>query len=252
MSAAAGSLPSPMGRYNPSVRIALTLDRDAVARETNDYVQALLRAGLRREEIVIVPPGETRDEDFDGVVLGGGCDVDPARYGQAARPDANLEVDAERDATDFALFGRAWKDRTPVLGICRGLQVVNVALGGTLVQDIPSQRPSEVPHEAPKIEKTRRDHSVQIAGGSRLHAIAGADALPVNSRHHQAIDAAAGELAVTATSPDGLVEAVEGRDGRWILAVQWHPENLVGDDASERLFAEFVGAARARARQRPS
>jgi putative glutamine amidotransferase len=238
--------------YNPSVRIALTLDRDALARETNDYVHALLRAGALPEEIVIVPPGETGGGDFDGVVLGGGGDVDPTRYGQAARPDANLEVDAERDATDFALFERAWEEETPVLGICRGLQVVNVALGGTLVQDIPSDRPSDVRHEAPSSEKTRRDHSVRIAAGSRMHTIAGASELPVNSRHHQAIDAAAGTLAVTATSPDGLAEAVEGRDGRWILAVQWHPENLVGDGASERLFAEFVAAARARARQRPS
>jgi putative glutamine amidotransferase len=185
-------------------------------------------------------------------VLGGGGDVDPARYGQAARPDAKLELDSERDATDFALFRRAWEDETPILGICRGLQVVNVALGGTLVQDIPSDRPSDVRHEAPGSEKTRLDHSVRIAAGSRLHAISGGGELPVNSRHHQAIDAAAGPLAVTATSPDGLAEAVEGRDGRWILAVQWHPENLVGDAASERLFAEFVAAARARARRQPS
>ncbi|MFN2387961.1 MAG: gamma-glutamyl-gamma-aminobutyrate hydrolase family protein [Thermoanaerobaculia bacterium] len=239
--------------YNPSVRIALTLDRDAVGREANDYVRALLRAGLRPDEIVILAPGETGDGDFDGVVLGGGGDVDPARYGQAARPDANLELDAERDATDFAIFERAWKDRTPVLGICRGLQVVNVALGGTLLQDIASDRPSEVRHEAaPGSEKSRRDHSVRIAPGSRLGAIAGARELPVNSRHHQAIDASAGALAVTATSPDGLVEAIEGRDGRWVLAVQWHPENLIGDGASERLFAEFVDAARERARQRPT
>jgi putative glutamine amidotransferase len=238
--------------YNPSVRIALTLDRDAIAREANDYVRALLRAGVRPEEIVILPPGESGGGDFDGVLLGGGGDVDPARYGQAARPEANLEVDAERDATDFAVFERAWKESAPVLGICRGLQVVNVALGGTLVQDIPSDRPSEVRHEAPAAEKTRRDHSVRIADGSRLRAIAGAGELPVNSRHHQAIDAPAGALAVTATSPDGLVEAVEGVDGRWILAVQWHPENLIGDGASERLFAEFVDAVRARARQRPA
>jgi putative glutamine amidotransferase len=228
------------------MRIALTLDRDATARETNDYVRALIHAGARPDEIVIVAPGERGEGDFDGVVLGGGCDVDPERYGQALRPEARVEVDAGRDATDFALFDRAWKEDVPLLGICRGLQVVNIALGGTLFQDIPTDRPSGVVHEAPRAEKTRLDHSVSIEPGTRLRAIAGSDSMAVNSRHHQAIDAPAPGLAVTALSPDGLVEAVEGRDGRWLVAVQWHPENLSGDGPSERLFAEFVRAARTR------
>jgi putative glutamine amidotransferase len=232
------------------VRIALTLDRDASRRETNDYVRALLQGGARPEEIVIVPPGEGADGDFDGVVLGGGCDVDPRHYGSDARPDANLELDAGRDATDFALFDRAQEEELPILGICRGLQVINVALGGTLVQDIASERPSGVVHQRSPKEKTRRDHPVAVASGSRLHAIAGGDSIQVNSRHHQAIREAAEELTVTGTAPDGVVEAVEGRDGRWLIAVQWHPENLAGDEASERLFAEFIRAARARARQR--
>lgn len=232
------------------MRIALTLDRDALARETNDYVRALLDAGLRRDEIVLMAPGETPSGDFDGVILGGGGDVDPARYGQAARPDARVDVDAGRDATDFALFDRAWESKAPILGICRGLQVINVALGGTLLQDLPTERPSDVLHEAPRAEKTRRDHPVTVAGPSRLQEIAGGDALRVNSRHHQAIDAAAGELAVTGTAPDGVIEAVEGRDGRWLVGVQWHPENLAGDGPSERLFAAFVRAARERARAR--
>lgn len=228
------------------MRIVLTLDRDASARETNDYVRALIHAGARRDEIVIVAPGERLEGDFDGVVLGGGCDVDPERYGQNLRPEAKVEVDAGRDATDFALFDRAWEEQTPLLGICRGLQVINIALGGTLLQDIPTDRPSEVVHEAPRTAKTRRDHSVSVESGTRLRSIAGAESIAVNSRHHQAIDEPAPDLAVTAVSPDGLIEAVEGRDGRWLVAVQWHPENLAGDGPSERLFAEFVRAARAR------
>jgi putative glutamine amidotransferase len=232
------------------MRIALTLDRDASARETNDYIRALIHAGARRDEIVIVAPGERAEGDFDGVVLGGGCDVDPDRYGQTLRPEARVEVDAGRDTTDFALFDLAWKEEMPVLGICRGIQVVNIALGGTLLQDIPTDRPSEVVHGAPRTEKTRRDHSVSVEAGTRLRAIAGADSIAVNSRHHQAIDAPAPDLAVTAVSPDGLIEAVEGRDGRWLVAVQWHPENLAGDEPSERLFAEFVRAVRARSENR--
>jgi putative glutamine amidotransferase len=229
------------------MRIALTLDRDASTRETNDYVRALTRAGARREEIVIVAPGERVEGEFDGIVLGGGCDVDPGRYGQSLRPDANVDVDEGRDATDFDLFDRAWKENVPLLGICRGLQVINAALGGTLLQDISTDRPSDVVHQAPKSEKTRLDHSVAVQPGTRLRAIAGSESIPVNSRHHQAIDTPAPDLAVTAVSPDGLIEAVEGRDGRWLVAVQWHPENLAGDGPSERLFADFVRAARARA-----
>ncbi len=229
------------------MRIALTLDRDASASEENDYIRALRRAGARREEIVVVPPGAPVEGDFDGVVLGGGVDVDPARYGRSLLPDAGVEVDSKRDETDFALFKRAWRSDLPILGICRGLQVVNVALGGTLVQDLPIERPSEVVHRRSEKEKTRRDHAVSVLPGTKLHAVTDAEEILVNSRHHQAIDRAAPELSVSATAPDGVIEAVEGPEGRWLLAVQWHPENLAGDGPSERLFIEFVRAARERA-----
>ena len=138
------------------MRILLTLDRDASAREENDYVGALVGAGFRRDEILILPPGASAPGAFDGVVIGGGCDVDPARYGQIARADANLELDPERDATDFALLDLALGSQAPTLAICRGLQVVNVAMGGTLVQDLPTQRPGTLAHEvAPKEKETR-------------------------------------------------------------------------------------------------
>src|SRR4030095_9508380 len=129
------------------MRIALTLDRDAPAREENDYISALIAAGVAREEIVLVAPGARVDGDFDGIVLGAGCDVDPRRYGQQPRPDARLELDADRDDTDFALFESARRNGTPTLAICRGLQVANVALGGTLIQDLPSERPGPIGHE---------------------------------------------------------------------------------------------------------
>jgi putative glutamine amidotransferase len=232
------------------VRIALTLDRDASAREENDYLGALMGAGFRRDEIVILPPGSSAIGDFDGVVIGGGCDVDPARYGQVARADANLELDADRDATDFALLDRALGARTPTLAICRGLQVVNVAMGGTLVQDLPSQRPGVLAHEIPpteKKDKKRLEHTVRVAAGTRLFDIARAAELPVNSRHHQAIEHPAPGLTVSAVAPDGVIEAVEAREP-WLLAVQWHPENLAGSDAaSGRIFDEFARAVRARA-----
>ena len=231
------------------MRIALTLDADATAREENDYVDALLAAGFRRDEIVVLPPGAPAAGEFDGIVLGGGCDVDPALYGESPRADARLELDASRDETDFALFARARRQNIPTLAICRGMQVVNVALGGTLVQDLPTQRPEALPHEVevPKPEdRRRRDHAVQISPGTRLSAVAGSAELPVNSRHHQAVARLAPGLTVSAVASDGVVEAVEG-SAPWLLAVQWHPENLAGEDAaSRRLFEEFARAVRAR------
>lgn len=236
------------------MRIALTLDRDASRSETNDYLRALVAAGFSRGEIDLLGPDDPPGREYDGIVLGGGCDVDPARYGEAERPGAKVEVDRRRDALDFALFDRARRDGTPLLAICRGLQVVNVALGGTLVQDLPTQRPSPLVHDTAAREtggrdKTRREHEVRIAPGTRLAAAFGAGSLAVNSRHHQAVARPGGGLRVTATSPDGVVEAAEAPAGEsWLVGVQWHPENLAaaGDEPSRRLFAEFAQAVRSR------
>lgn len=244
--------------YNlPTMRIALTLDRDASKSETNDYVRSLVAAGFRREEIDVLGPEDAAAEDYDGIVLGGGCDVQPARYGETLRPDASVEVDPGRDELDFLLYERARRERVPVLAICRGLQVVQVAHGGRLVQDLPTQRPSPLVHDTPKgargVDKTRREHDVAITGGTRLAGLAGASALPVNSRHHQAVAAVADDLVVSATSPDGLVEGFEAApEAPWMMGVQWHPENLAsaGDEPSRRLFAEFARAVRAHAEAR--
>ncbi len=229
------------------MRIALTLDRDTDLSETNDYLRSLVEAGVPRESIDVVTPLLPASRPFDALILGGGADVDPARYGEPVLEDGRVEVDAERDALDFRLFDEARRAGAPVLGICRGLQVVNVALGGTLVQDIPTERPSAVVHERSKAEKARRDHRVSIAAGTRLAAIAGVPEAAVNSRHHQGIARLAPGLAVSAIAPDGMPEAVEETGANWLVAVQWHPENLDGDPVSGRLFAEFLRAARDRA-----
>jgi putative glutamine amidotransferase len=225
------------------MRIALTLGSDASKNEKNDYIKALLAAGFRRAEIVVLPPGKKPEGSFDGVVLAGGLDVDPSRYGQTVKPDGNVELDSDRDATDFAVFEKARRESLPTLGICRGLQVINVAMGGTLVQDIPSERPSGVVHLVPGKENERRDHPVRVKPGTRFATIAGAAEIQVNSRHHQAIERVASGLKISAVAPDGLVEALES-DGPWLVAVQWHPENLPADPASRALFAEFARAVR--------
>jgi len=231
------------------VRIALTLDRDAVGRERNDYVTSLIGAGFRRDEIEILGPGSRPSGPLDGLVLGGGCDVEPERYGQTMIENGGVETDPERDALDFSLLAEARRDGVPVLAICRGLQVVNVALGGTLIQDVPSERPTPIAHDVPDSEKTRLEHAVSVEPGTRLSAIAPGRDVPVNSRHHQAIARPAAELVVSAVAPDGVVEAAETADGPWLVGVQWHPENLAaaGEAASRRLFSEFARAVRERA-----
>jgi putative glutamine amidotransferase len=221
----------------------LTLGHEASKSERNDYLRALLDAGLGRDEFVVLPPGSEPEGSFDGVVLGGGLDVHPARYGREVLADGSVELAQDRDTTDFAVFELARKKSLPTLGICRGMQVVNVALGGTLVQDIPTERPSEIEHLVAEKQDDRRDHMVVIKPGTRLYRIASLGQIEVNSRHHQGVDRPAPGLRVSALAPDGLVEAIES-DGPWLVAVQWHPENLLEDPASRRLFADFVRAAR--------
>ena len=130
-------------------------------------------------------------------------------------------------------------------GICRGLQVINVARGGTLVQDIPSERPSSLTHQKPPRQKTRLDHDVEVRPGTRLARIAGRPEIAVNSRHHQAIGEPAPGLRLSANAPDGLIEGIESAESEgWLVAVQWHPENLAGDPVSRNLFGEFARAVK--------
>lgn len=233
------------------MRIAVTLGRKGSPRRQagqRDYVLSLLEAGARADEIVEVRPGEFPEGSFDGLLLGGGSDVAPERYGQERLTNASLHVDEERDETEFPLLASALRDGAPVLGVCRGLQVVNVGLGGTLIQDLPSQSPSEVPHDDPGDDRSNRIHPVLLDPASRLGRLARAPEIDVNSRHHQAIARPAVGLVVSATAPDGTIEAVESADGPWLVAVQWHPENLRDDEVSRSLFREFVKAVRERNR----
>ena len=225
------------------MKIALTLDRDADLSESSDYLRSLTRAGIPREAIAVVTPESDVPDAFDALVLGGGIDVDPSRYGRDRLDNGTVEVDPERDAVDFELLERASGIFAPVLGICRGLQVVNVARGGTLVQDIPSERPSEVAHQRARSELARMDHDVRAIAGTILSEIAGELEFAVNSRHHQAIETLGGGLKISGVAPDGVPEAVESSDGQWLVAVQWHPENL-HDAVSRALFGAFVRAAR--------
>ncbi len=169
-----------------------------------------------------------------GLVLTGGEDVAPERYGAVPHPRLGA-IDPSRDAAEVALIGAARQRRLPILAICRGIQILNVALGGTLYQDLESERPGPVPHS----DETAR-HEVRVAAGSLLERTLGVRSATVNSRHHQAIRDLAPTLKAVAWAEDGVIEAAELDSARdpWIVAVQWHPEDL-----TER--ALFEGFARA-------
>jgi gamma-glutamyl-gamma-aminobutyrate hydrolase PuuD len=212
------------------------------------YHDAVLAAGGLPVHVPTLPGSASADllSRLDAIVLSGGGDVDPAAYGEANGHGRDLEPD--RDHAEREIVMMALDRATPLLGICRGAQVLNVALGGTLVQDVPTHQEHRMPTPGPK-------HPVLLEPGSRLEAIYGSRRVDVNSAHHQAISALGDGLAVTARAADGTVEAIELRDGAlWVLAVQWHPEAMQAVDAPQRkLFAALVEQARRqRAIQPPS
>jgi putative glutamine amidotransferase len=181
-----------------------------------------------------------------GLVLPGGVDVDPARY-EETRHATVTDVDVARDEYEVALVRAALAADLPIFAICRGLQVMNVAAGGSLIQDIPSQVGNAVPHQVAD-PKDAIAHDVSLGAGSRLEQLMGHAAvggrLPVNSRHHQAVGRVAGGFVVTSLAPDGVVEALERPGARFCVGVQWHPENFVEAGTFLPLFAGLLAAAR--------
>jgi putative glutamine amidotransferase len=183
-------------------------------------------------------------EGVDGLVLTGGEDVDPALYG--ASPSEWLSPPSrERDLFELALFATARERKLPILGICRGIQLINVAMGGTLYQDIPAERPSGIQHR-PDGPRDSRTHRIRLEPGSRAAEALGGTDFTVNSSHHQAIRELAPGLLATGWTEDGLIEAAESAGSEpWMLAVQWHPEEMHAQPAApERgLFAALVREA---------
>ena len=210
------------------------------------YVRALEAAGLVP---LVLPPLDPRHAEraldaVCGLVLSGGEDVAPWRYGEAPRPELGT-VNEARDAWELALASAARRRRLPTLAICRGVQLLNVALGGTLVQDIASQCRDAIDHAVNDARRSRV-HNVDLVPGSQLSQLVDAERLAVNSSHHQSIARVADGLRVTARAPDGIIEGAEweGRDW-WALGVQWHPEELIETPETwdRSLFAAFGKAA---------
>jgi len=185
-------------------------------------------------------------EQLDGVFIAGGIDIDPATY-RAERHPLTGRPDRARDGVEMLFTRWALEDGKPTLGVCRGAQVINVVCGGTLYQDIRDELPEANKHDFFPTEGFARDHlahSMQTTPGSRIANAFGGDAVLINSMHHQAVRDLGEGLRVTAYSPDGIVEAVEGTGEGWTVGVQWHPEMLVEKDSGTfRLFSQFIAAA---------
>jgi len=183
---------------------------------------------------------------IDGLMIPGGVDMNPATFGEAVRAECG-QIDPARDVVELQLARWAVEDRKPILGLCRGLQVINVALGGTLFQDLGSQRPGAIKHDCFPSAEYARDylaHDVAVADGSRLRAAFEQPAVPVNSMHHQGIKDLASGLVASAVAPDGLVEGIESVNGHFLVAVQWHPEVFESTDPHTRqLFSDFITAS---------
>lgn len=215
------------------------------------YVRALTAAGAVPWLIPLLPdePETLRAiyHGLDGLFLPGGADIDPAAYGEARHPNCE-QSDPARDRVELLLTEWAIRDRMPILGVCRGLQLLNLAGGGTLWQDLESQRPESIKHDYfPFRDGFPRDHlahAVVVRPGTRLAEIVGVGEYHVNSMHHQGIRDLPSAFVVSATAPDGLIEAIEGLGDQFVLAVQWHPEALTEKDPRAlRLFEAFTAAA---------
>lgn len=203
--------------------------------ESQPYVEALRAAGI---EAVTVAPGDTVPQDASGLVLMGGCDVNPTLYRESPHPQTQTPDDA-RDRMECDLIADAIGRDLPVLAICRGAQILNVALGGTLLQHLDSERHTQQPEN-----KGQPAHPVDVRPGTLLSEIARSNILDVNSRHHQAIASLGDGLIVSARDPaDGTIEAIELPGKRFLLGVQWHPENMSSSDLKQAgIFKAFAEA----------
>ncbi len=209
-----------------------------------EYVDAVRLAGGLP---MLLPPGEPHPASIlewaDGIIFSGGGDIDPANYNGASHPTI-YNLDAERDRFELSLAQLALKTDIPILGICRGLEILVVATGGNLVTHLPEAFGEEIPHR--QEQSCPCQHNVQITPGTRLSSTIGAGEASIISWHHQAASSITSSWQIAARASDGVIEALEHKDHPWAIALQWHPELAINDTRQQRIFRSFVTAAQQR------
>jgi len=228
----------------PFIGITMSLEMEKKQFVMKDYTNAVLKAG----GIPMVLPYTVDDKviaeislKLDGLLLSGGGDIDPTLFEEEPHPGLG-EIVPERDEMEIALIGHFMAQKKPILGICRGCQILNVALGGDMIQDLGAQKPDSLQHSQ-RAPRSHASHMIQIREGSLLHSIYGQTEMKVNSYHHQAVRHAAPSLVATAYAGDGVVEGIESSQGGFVVGVQWHPECMVSKHPEQLLlFQAFVQA----------
>ncbi|WP_241154295.1 gamma-glutamyl-gamma-aminobutyrate hydrolase family protein [Staphylospora marina] len=228
----------------PLIGITVSLEDERKLTLSRDYSDSVLKAGGLPVMIPLCTDDEVIkrfSEQLDGLILSGGGDIDPTLFEEEPHPGLG-EIVPERDEMEIALVRRFVDMNKPVFGICRGCQILNVALGGDMYQDLQAQRACVIQHSQ-RAPRSHASHSVQIHEGSLLHSILGKTSIKVNSFHHQAVRMVAPGMKISAKSSDEVVEAIESVSGSFVLGVQWHPECMTSSsEEAEKLFEEFVKA----------
>jgi putative glutamine amidotransferase len=244
---------TPNGPNRPRIGIPWRTSQEEAAGnlpKLQNYLDAVKQAGgdpvplsLARSDAL-----HTEIADLDGFVLPGSpADVNPAEYGSSNRGQSE-PPDQPREDTDRAILGHAFGEQKPVLAICYGCQLLNVFLGGTLIQDVRTETGTTLAHRRKDLDPEPSEdprHDVRFTPESQLAKLAGSTQAVVNSSHHQSIAMPGRQLRITGQAPDGIVEGVEWTgDANWVIGVQWHPERMRGDGLADRLFSELVSVAR--------
>ena len=232
----------------PRIGLFVSID-DGITKVSTEYIYSLEASGGIPIIIPSLKSEETIDyfiNQCDGFLFTGGKDVDPKYYGEIPSPNIGL-LEPDRDVLEFSCFNKIFNLKKPIMAICRGAQLVNVALGGTLMQDIPSEIDTNINHRQTEVG-TIPSHIVNVENHSPLFELIGTDKLEVNSFHHQSIKKLGDGLKIMACAPDGVVEAVYYTKGQYIRAYQWHPERQACiDPKNKKIFEDFINECKKRA-----